>query len=147
MYTRLTLDTRRVTFETSDDATRLDHEWIWHMLSNEVYWGRWRTRSDVETQVGNAWRVIGAYDKETGAQIGFARAVSDGVAFGYLADVMVDPSRRGESIGKAIVRHMIDDGPGADFRWTLFTADAHGLYAQYGFAAADETAMVRAPKH
>ena len=38
---------------------------------------------------------------------------------------------------------MIDDGPGAQFRWTLFTGDAHGLYAQFGFGAPDSTAMVR----
>jgi len=38
---------------------------------------------------------------------------------------------------------MIDEGPGALFRWTLFTADAHGLYAKHGFGPADETAMVR----
>jgi hypothetical protein len=28
-------------------------------------------------------------------------------------------------------------------RWTLFTSDAHGLYAQFGFTAPDATAMVR----
>ena len=38
---------------------------------------------------------------------------------------------------------MIEDGPGRDFRWVLFTADAHGLYEQFGFAAPDATAMVR----
>ena len=38
---------------------------------------------------------------------------------------------------------MIEDGPGREFRWVLFTADAHGLYEQFGFAAPDATAMVR----
>ena len=38
---------------------------------------------------------------------------------------------------------MIDDGPGRDFRWVLFTADAHGLYEQFGFAEPGRTAMVR----
>lgn len=38
---------------------------------------------------------------------------------------------------------MIDEGPGAAFRWTLFTRDAHGLYEQFGFSAPDQTAMVR----
>jgi hypothetical protein len=38
---------------------------------------------------------------------------------------------------------MIDRGPGASFRWTLHTADAHGLYRQYGFAAPDETYLER----
>lgn len=38
---------------------------------------------------------------------------------------------------------MIDEGPGRDFRWTLFTRDAHTLYAEFGFETPDETAMVR----
>lgn len=130
-------------YETSDDRDRLDREWIWRMLSTEAYWHRWRSRADVERQLDGAWRVVGAYDPTTGAQIGFARAVSDGVCDAYLADVIVDPARRGERVGTAILRHMVDEGPGADFRWTLFTADAHGLYARFGFAKPDERAMVR----
>lgn len=70
--------------------------------------------------------------------------MSDGVAFAYLADVIVDPGARGSGIGKALLRHEIEDGPGAEFRSTLFAQDAHGLYEQFGFAAPDGTAMVRA---
>ena len=69
--------------------------------------------------------------------------MSDGVNDAYLADVVVDPSARGGGTGKLLVRTMIDDGPGADFRWTLFTGDAHGLHARFGFVAPDATAMVR----
>ena len=86
--------------------------------------------------------MVGAYT-ETGEQVGFARAVSDGVAFAFLADVFVVPAHRGHGLGKRLVAAMIDEGPGADFRWTLFTGDAHGLYEQFGFAAPDATAMVR----
>lgn len=113
------------------------------MLSTEVYWHRWRTREQIEQQIDGAWRVVGVYDESTGAQVGFARAVSDGVNDAYLADVIVDPDSRGNGAGKLLVRTMIDDGPGAGFRWTLFTGDAHGLYRQFGFVGPDETAMVR----
>ena len=130
-------------YEFSDDASRLDRDWIWRMLSTDAYWGRWRSRADVEKQIDGAWRVVGAYDAATGAQLGFARAASDGVGFAYLADVIVDPAHRGAAIGKGMLRLMIDEGPGADFRWTLFTRDAHGLYEQFGFAEPDKTAMVR----
>ena len=126
-----------------DDPDRLDREWIWRMLSSEAYWGRQRSRADVELQLDGAWRVVGAY--RDGVQVGFARAVSDGVAMAYLADVIVDPEARGMGIGTALVRLMIDDGPGSHFRWTLFTSDAHGLYRGFGFAEPDATAMVRPP--
>lgn len=115
-------------FVADTDPARLDRAWIWRMLSSEVYWHRWRSREQIEQQIDGAWRVVGVYDDVSGAQLGFARAVSDGVNDAYLADVVVDPSARGAGAGKLLVRTMIDEGPGAEFRWTLFTADAHELY-------------------
>lgn len=119
---------------------------MWKVLSTEVYWHRWRTRAQVDAQLDGAWRLVGVYDDVTGAQLGFARAVSDGVNDAFLADVIVDSKARGRGAGKLVVQAMIDDGPGADFRWTLFTGDAHGLYEQFGFTAPDATAMVRPSK-
>ena len=46
--------------------------------------------------------VVGAY-RPTGELVGFARAVSDGVTFGYLADVFVLSSARGAGLGVALV--------------------------------------------
>ncbi len=126
-----------------DDPGRIDRDWVWRMLSTEVYWHRWRTRADVEAQLDAAWRVVGVYDASTGAQVGVARAVSDGVNDAYLADVVVDPAARGRGAGALLVRTMIDDGPGAAFRWILYTGDAHGLYERFGFGAPDATVMVR----
>jgi GNAT superfamily N-acetyltransferase len=129
-------------YEIDDDPARVDRDAVWRYLSTEAYWGRNRRRADVEAQLDGAWRVVAAYDGD-GATVGFARAVSDGVAFAYLADVYVDAAARGAGLGTALVRAMIDDGPGRGFRWTLFTQDAHGLYTRFGFAAPDATAMVR----
>ena len=38
---------------------------------------------------------------------------------------------------------MIDRGPGAGFRWSLHTRDAHDLYRKYGFAEPDTRYMER----
>ena len=76
---------------------------------------------------------MGVYDR-AGAMIGFARAWGDG-GNAYLSDVYVLPEHRGAGLGQAIVRMMIDDGPGAGWRWMLHTSDAHGLYRQFGFAS------------
>src|SRR4051812_5460053 len=119
-------------FEIDDDPARVDRDAVWRYLSTEAYWGRDRSRADVEAQLDDAWRVVAAYDGD-GATVGFARAVSDGVAFAYLADVYLDAEARGAGLGTALVRVMIDDGPGRRFRWTLFTQDAHGLYTRFGF--------------
>jgi GNAT superfamily N-acetyltransferase len=130
-------------YEADDDPTRIDTDAVWAFLSTEAYWGRQRTREQVEHQIRDAWRVVGVYEVETGAQVGFARAVSDGVGFAYLADVYVLDEHRDNALGKLLVRTMIDEGPGPHFRWTLFTSTAHGLYEQFGFGEPDATAMVR----
>jgi GNAT superfamily N-acetyltransferase len=132
-------------YELDDDPSRVPRDAVWAWLSTQAYWGRWRTRADVEAQLDSAWRVVGAYRAGTHELVGFARAASDGVAFAYLADVYVVREHQGRGLGKRLLRAMIDDGPGRDFRWTLFTADAHRLYEQFGFAAPDATAMVRPP--
>jgi GNAT superfamily N-acetyltransferase len=130
-------------YELDDAPGRVDHDAVWDFLSREAYWGRFRTRADFEAQLACAWRVVGAYEAGTGRQAGFARAISDGVSFAYLADVFVVPAARGAGLGKELVATMIDRGPGAGFRWTLHTADAHGLYRQYGFAEPDGTYLER----
>ena len=74
-------------------------------------------------------------------QVGFCRAVSDGVALAYLADVYVLPAHRGHALGKRLVQAMVTDGPGAHFRWLLHTADAHDLYRQFGFREPDSSLL------
>ena len=99
--------------------------------------------ADFETQLASAWRVVGVYERAGGRTVGFARAVSDGVALAYLADLYVSAEVRGNGLGRLLVREMIDNGPGARFRWLLHTRDAHGLYERFGFTKPDETYLER----
>jgi GNAT superfamily N-acetyltransferase len=130
-------------YDLDDRPARVDLDVVWSYLSTAAYWARWRTREDVAQQVSGAWRVVGAYRREDGNMVGFARAVSDGIALGYLADVFVLPAHRGRGLGKRLVATMIDEGPGSEFRWLLHTADAHELYAQFGFGSPDATLLER----
>ncbi|MGH3200684.1 MAG: GNAT family N-acetyltransferase [Streptosporangiaceae bacterium] len=120
-------------YELDDDPGRVDADAAATFLIAEAYWGRWRGAQDIKDQITAAWRVVGVYDR-AGAMIGFARAWGDG-GNAYLSDVYVLPEHRGAGLGQAIVRMMIDDCPGAGWRWMLHTSDAHGLYRQFGFAA------------
>lgn len=135
------MDQLSAEYAIDDDPARLDLEVVWHFLSSQAYWGRWRTRDDVAHQVRGAWRVVGAYRGPD--MVGFARAVSDGVALAYLADVFVLSDHRGRGLGRQLVSTMIESGTGRGFRWLLHTADAHGLYADFGFASPDSTLMER----
>jgi GNAT superfamily N-acetyltransferase len=130
-------------YVVDDDPARVDTDVVWSFLSEQAYWARWRSQEDVLTQLRAAWRVVGAYQRDGGSMVGFARAVSDGVALAYLADVFVLPEHRGRGLGRLLVARMIDQGPGAGFRWLLHTADAHGLYASFGFASPDTTLLER----
>jgi RimJ/RimL family protein N-acetyltransferase/GNAT superfamily N-acetyltransferase len=137
------------TCELDDDPARVDPAAAVAFLTTGAYWGRWRGEADIRRQIAEAWRVIGAYDQD-GAMIGFARAFGDGGS-AYLADVYVLPAHRGTGLGQAIVEMMVDDGPGAAQgtaqgtarRWMLHTADAHGLYRRFGFAAPDRRYLER----
>lgn len=129
-------------YTVDSDPSRIDLDVVWNFLHTEAYWGRGRSRADVEKQIAGAWRVVGAFAPD-GSQVGFARAVSDGVAFAYLADVFVLKDHRRHGLGRRLIREMIDEGPGASFRWLLHTGDAAFLYATFGFRPADRTVMER----
>jgi GNAT superfamily N-acetyltransferase len=131
----------RMTIELDDDKDRVDVEAIHAFLSKQAYWALGRTLETQRRLVAEASRVVGAYD--AGRQIGFCRAVSDGVAFAYLADVYVLPEYRGRGLGERLVRRMIDDGPYQDRRWLLHTGDMHPLYRKLGFSEPSERVMER----
>ncbi|HTW20508.1 MAG TPA: GNAT family N-acetyltransferase [Mycobacteriales bacterium] len=132
-------------YEVDDDVERVDLDVVWRFLSEHAYWARWRSRADVETQVCTAWRVVGCYDSATGAQVGFARAVSDGLSIAYLADVFVVHDHRGRGLGKWVVHEIVDGGPGASFRWLLHSTDAPSLYYRFGFGPPIPTLLERQP--
>lgn len=129
-------------YEIDDNPARIDQAAAWRFLSSEAYWNRWRSESEVQAQIDGAWRVVGAYDQR-GEMVGFARAIADGVAIAYLANVYVLTEHRRRGLGVALVRAMIEHGSGASFRWMLHTADAHDLYRRFGFAEAIPTYMER----
>ena len=75
---------------------------------------------------------FGAYD--AGAQVGFARVITDYATFGYVADVFVVASHRGAGVGRELMA-AITAHPALQRlrRWHLVTRDAQRLYARFGF--------------
>jgi GNAT superfamily N-acetyltransferase len=130
-------------YELDDDPARVDVGAVHDYLANESYWAEGRQRETVERLVREAARVVGLYLGDI--QVGFARAVSDGIAVTYLADVYVLAEHRGHGLGVELVREMIDNGPLADRRWILHTQDAHALYRRFGFGPPTERLMERPP--
>ena len=110
---------------------RVDVDAVHAFLSEESYWARGRPREATARAIEGSARVVGLY--RGSEQIGFARAVSDGATFAYLADVYVRDDWRGRGLGLELVREIVDGGPQWDVRWVLNTADAQALYAKLGF--------------
>lgn len=118
----------------SDDDTELDRARILRWITEESYWAKGRAADRQDAALAASWN-FGAYDEQTGEQLGLARVVTDRATFAWLCDVYVDESARGRSVGKQLVAAVVAglDDVGIP-RTLLATADAHGLYAQYGFA-------------
>jgi GNAT superfamily N-acetyltransferase len=78
--------------------------------------------------------VCGAYADDSGGQVGFSRAVTDGSSFGWICDVYVDRAVRSQGLGRAMVAALRDDLIDLGVpRLILATRDAHGVYAPLGF--------------
>jgi predicted nucleic acid-binding protein/GNAT superfamily N-acetyltransferase len=117
--------------ELDDDPARIDIDIVHRYLSEDSYWAQGRTRERQAELNRAAARVVGCYRE--GRQLGYARAISDGVSLAYLADLFVLPEARGRGLGGEIVRELVERGPLASLRWLLHTEDAHGLYEGFGF--------------
>jgi GNAT superfamily N-acetyltransferase len=119
--------------EISTDKARLDLALIHDFLAHQSYWVPGITRATVESCIRAAF-CFGLY--VDGRQAGFARVVTDYVRIAYLSDVFITPAFRGRELGKRLVRAILEHPRlQAVGRFTLSTDDAHGLYAQFGFAA------------
>jgi GNAT superfamily N-acetyltransferase len=131
-------------FEISTDPERLDRERVHHWLGVESYWARGRPRATQDAAIDGSTS-FGVY-RTSGEQVGYARLVTDGATFGWLCDVYVDGAVRGLGVGKALMSAVTShvDALGLG-RVLLATQDAHGLYAQSGWAALAEpgTWMIR----
>ncbi|KKB78864.1 hypothetical protein VW35_10275 [Devosia soli] len=119
-------------FAVSTDPQKIDIDYVHHYLSTLSYWAQGIPRDVVVRSIENSI-AFGLY-AETGAQVGFARVITDKATFAWLADVFVDPGMQGKGLGKGFLQTIFahPDLQGLR-RFMLVTADAHSLYSQYGF--------------
>lgn len=127
------MELRKETFLLSDDRSRLDLDAIWNFI-HTAYWATARTRLQHDRALAHSL-CVGIYDEAAGgAQIGFARVITDYAITAHIADVYILPAYRGHGLSKWLVQAILDHLELTTvWRFTLNTDDAHGLYAQFGF--------------
>lgn len=133
------MDVENQSFQISDQKNLLQIDRICAMLATS-YWANARSREAIEKSIQNSI-CFGVYSE--GVQIGFARCVTDYATIFWLCDVIVDEAYRGRGIGKALLEAVSSSDQLHGLGGILATRDAHGLYAQYGFALADPGRFMR----
>ena len=127
-----------MTYRFSDRVEDVDRELVHRWLSEQAYWALGRTRERNDRAIDGS-RVFAVLDQESGAQVAYARVVTDGAEFAWLCDVFVDEAVRGRGVGELLVRGVVEAlAPLQLKRMLLATKDAHGLYAKLGFAPLEE---------
>lgn len=127
--------TRDDGYELSTDPQRIDVDRVHRWLSTDAYWAIGRPREVVARAIMGS-TAFGVYRPGDGAQVAFARAVTDSATFAWLCDVYVDRLERGRGLGSWMVGSVRDELAGRGVRRILLaTADAHGVYAKLGFTA------------
>lgn len=121
---------RRGEYVVSTDPERLDLDLI-HGFLTASYWAHGIPPEVVRRSIAGALP-FGLYHGER--QVGFARAVTDGATFAYVADVFVLEEERGHGLATWLMECMVahPDLQGLR-RWMLATRDAAGLYRKVGF--------------
>lgn len=124
-------------FDFSADPARLDRARIHAWLAEESYWAEGRPRATQDAAI-DASMNFGIYDAGTGAQLAYARVVTDGVTFAWLCDVFVAREARGRGVGVALIHGVVAAlEPLGLKRILLATGEAHGLYEKFGFLPLD----------
>ncbi|WP_299556815.1 GNAT family N-acetyltransferase [Seonamhaeicola sp.] len=118
--------------EISKDKTKLQIDVI-HSFLTKAYWAKGRTVEEVKRSIEHSL-CYGVYSD--GNQIGFARIATDYTVFAYLMDVFILDAFRGNGYSKQLMAAISEDKQLKSCKvWMLKTADAHGLYKQFGFNA------------
>ena len=126
------LDRKKGKYSISTNPKRLDLDAIHGFLSRS-FWAEGIPKKLVAKSIRNSL-CFGLF--HDGAQIGFARVITDRATFAYLCDVYILETHRGKGLSQWLIEAVMahPDLQGLR-RFQLVTRDAHGLYTRFGFLA------------
>jgi GNAT superfamily N-acetyltransferase len=117
-------------FMVSTDKSRLDLKAI-HGFLKDTYWAKDISFEAVRKSIRESL-CFGVYKEDE--LVGFARVITDHVAFAYLVDLFILETHRGRGLAKWLLECILSNPELRDVRmWLLATRDAHALYKKFGF--------------
>ena len=116
-------------FLITSDQNRVDIDALHAMLS-QTYWAKDRSRDAVAKSVENSLSFSVFKGDE---QIGFVRAITDGITYAVILDMIIREDFRGQGLGKWLVQCIGEHPEVVPLRQVLWTVDADDFYRQSGF--------------
>ncbi len=116
-------------FKISSEKKQVNIDTLLDMLSRS-YWAKDRSREDVDKSVANSLCFSLLKDQE---QIGFARVLTDAMAYAIILDMIIREDFRGQGLGKWLVQCICDHPEVTPLRQVLWTGDADNFYRKGGF--------------
>ena len=118
-------------FRISSNFEEMDPDAI-HAYISKSYWAKNIPIATLLRAMENSL-CFGVFDK-MGAQVGFARTVTDYATYAYLADVYILEEFRGKGLSKWLMSEVMCHPKLKGLRRiSLATRDAHSLYEKFGF--------------
>ena len=117
--------------EFSTNKSKLDTDVIIDFLHQHSYWAKERPIDVILSSIKNSL-CIGVY--HAGAQIGFARILTDYSTVFYLAELFVIPKYQGRGVGDKIMTYIDNIPELKKIRGMLTTRYAHEFYERHGYS-------------
>jgi len=126
----------RADFTISSEKKQVDIDALHDMLSR-TYWANGRSREEIEMSVANSL-CFSLFKGEE--QVGFARVLTDGVAYAVILDMVIREDFRGQGLGKWLLQCLVEHPRVVPLRQVLWTSNADGFYQNLGF---EEMSMLK----
>ena len=109
-----------------------DYETVRQFLSDLGWQSRVQDPVRFKKMMERADRTVVAF--EDSRVIGFGRAICDGASNGYISMVAVAEDKRGQGIGRELVRRLMAEEEGEDVTWVLRAGrNSSGFWKKLGF--------------
>ena len=120
---------KKTGFLISSQKEQVDIDAVHTMLSRS-HWAQGRSREAIEKTIANSlcFSLIKAHE-----QIGFARVLTDGVAYAVILDMIIREDFRGQGLGKWLVQCIGEHPDVVPLRQVLWTSVAFDFYKKTGY--------------